>query len=286
MDDIRNKLSALCRAFLGLCIRVWYSIFGFHKKECLNTQEREVPVIVSLTSYGRRVTKTLPFALISLLKQRLKPDRIIVWLDEDNWSDENFPKRLQTFRRQGVEFKFWEDIRSYKKLIPAIIKYPDAIIITVDDDLYYHRGLLHDLYNSYLLHPQKIHAAVTHQPLGVAKEDHLQYNLGKKEVSDNSIPELFPTGGAGCLYPPGSLHKETINKEVFMRLCPTADDVWFWVMARLQSTEHVTVNTKMYLIVDLLYEFTHKDAALQHKNVYENANDVQLKQVLKHYDLK
>ena len=48
---------------------------------------------------------------------KIEADRIIVWLDEDNWSDENFPKRLQTFRRQGVEFKFWEDIRSYKKLI-------------------------------------------------------------------------------------------------------------------------------------------------------------------------
>jgi hypothetical protein len=105
-------------------------------------------------------------------------------------------------------------------------------------------------------------------------------------VSDNGIPELFPTGGAGCLYPPGSLHKDTTNKELFMKLCPNADDVWFWVMARLQSTKHVTVQTNQFLILDLLYEFTHKGAALQHKNVYENANDVQLKQVLQHYDLK
>ncbi len=284
--DFKNKFSVLYRAFLGLCIRTWYSIFGFHKKVYLNSQEREVPVIVSLTSYGRRVTKTLPFALISLLRQRLKPDLIIVWLDEDNWSDENLPKRLQTFRRQGVEFRFWEDIRSYKKLIPAIIEYPDAIIVTVDDDIYYRSSLLHDLYNSYLLHPQKIHAAITHQPLRDSKGELLPYNSWIKDVSDNSVTELFPTGCGGCLYPPGSLYKDTTNKELFMKLCPNADDVWFWVMARLQSTKHVTVQTKQFLILDLLYEFTHKDAALQHKNVYENANDVQLKQVLQHYDLK
>lgn len=284
--DLKNKFSVLYRTVLGLVFRTWYSVFKFNKKNCLNTQLRETPVIVSLTSYGRRISKTLPFALISLLKQNFKPDRIIVWLDSDNWNDENLPKCLQTFKHHGVEFKFWEDIRSYKKLIPAMIEFPQAIIITVDDDLFYRSNLLQDLYKSYLLDPLKIHAAVTHQPLRNDKGELLAYNLWPKEVSDNSLPDLFPTGGAGCLYPPNSLYKDTINKELFLQLCPTADDVWFWIMAKLQSTKHVTVRTKMYLIIDLLYELTHKGAALRHKNVDESENDSQINKTIKFYGLK
>ena len=79
-------------------------------------------IIVSLTSYGVRVEDTLPYTLYSLLRQTNMPNRIIVWLDNVNWSEEKLPDILKKLQSLGVEFYFVEDLRSYKKLIPALKK--------------------------------------------------------------------------------------------------------------------------------------------------------------------
>ena len=45
---------------------------------------------------------------------------------------------------------------SYKKLVPTLDLYPNDIIITVDDDVYYSNDLVLSLYNSYLNDMDKI----------------------------------------------------------------------------------------------------------------------------------
>lgn len=281
-----KKISTLYKAIIGIILKVWYTVFGFHKKNNVKNSTRDKQIIVSLTSYGRRVKKVLPFTLISLLKQQLKPDRIIVWLDNKKWSSDNLPKSLKKIEKSGVEFRFCEDIRSYTKLVPALIAFPSDIIITVDDDIYYRSDLIKKLYDNYLLHPNKIHAAIAHKP----ERDHsgalIEYNKWPKNIISQNNKEIFPTGVGGCLYPPGSLYADVTKKELFQRLCPMADDVWFWVMAKLQNTEHELVNTKPYYPLDLIYEKTHSGASLRQENVYQNANDIQIKQALSHYGLK
>ena len=50
--------------------------------------------------------------------------------------------------------------------------------------------------------------------------------------------QKFPyRGGAGCLYPPNSLHEDVFKEKLFMSLCPSSDDVWFWAMALLKGTK-------------------------------------------------
>jgi hypothetical protein len=43
---------------------------------------------------------------------------------------------------------------------------------------------------------------------------------------------LLPTGVGGVLYPPHALHSDVTDSTLFMKLCPTADDLWFYWMAR------------------------------------------------------
>ena len=38
-------------------------------------------------------------------------------------------------------------------------------------------------------------------------------------------------GVGGVLYPANSLDGEVVNSELFNRLAPTNDDIWFWFMA-------------------------------------------------------
>ena len=42
---------------------------------------------------------------------------------------------------------------------------------------------------------------------------------------------VIQTGVAGVLYPPHSLKSEMIDPEIFTRLAPTADDLFFWAAA-------------------------------------------------------
>jgi len=47
--------------------------------------------------------------------------------------------------------------------------------------------------------------------------------------------DLFPTGVGGVLYAPGQLSTEVLNQEVFLSLCPKADDVWLKAMSLLKG---------------------------------------------------
>jgi hypothetical protein len=43
----------------------------------------------------------------------------------------------------------------------------------------------------------------------------------------------FAVGGGGVLYPPFSLHRDVVNRDLFRRLSPTSVDLWlFWMAQR------------------------------------------------------
>ena len=49
------------------------------------------------------------------------------------------------------------------------------------------------------------------------------------------------TGVGGVLYPPRSLKAEMIDEDLFRRLSPFADDIWFWAAAVANGTKIVPV---------------------------------------------
>ena len=129
MKYIRILWSYIC----GLLYMVWMCILP--KKPLVSLESDAHPhVVVTLTSYGRRVGTTVIHVLKSLLLQSRRPDRIILWLDNINFSHEKLPARLARFcSKYGIEIRFCEDIRSYKKLVPALQLCPNDILVTVDD---------------------------------------------------------------------------------------------------------------------------------------------------------
>ena len=93
-------------------------------------------IIISLTTYSLRIHNVY-IALESLLNQTIKPNRIILWLAEEEFNEANLPISVLRLKERGVEIRFCEDYKSYKKLIPTLREFPEAIIITVDDDVIY-----------------------------------------------------------------------------------------------------------------------------------------------------
>lgn len=243
--------------------------------------------VVSLTTYGRRVEK-VHTTIVSLLRQTMKPDMVILWLDSDNWNDENIPDSLRELQKHGLTIKFCKDIKSYKKLIPALNEFPDAMIITCDDDIYYRSNMVERLVKAYKADPTKIYAHRAHQ-ITFNQQGSLEcYNDWPEEISDVSGKYVFPTSGGGTLYTKALLHKDMCNEELFMKLSPKADDVWNYFMGFLQGTENVVLPYKgyIYLPLDVFYQVTHKGSNLASSNCKENMNDLQIKSIMEHYNIK
>lgn len=279
MKYIRILWSYVC----GLVYAVWLKMMP--KKRLAPVEELSHPhLVVTLTSYGRRAVKTTPLVLASLLVQTKRPDRIILWLDNVNFSEERLPGQLAKMRdRYGVEIRFCSDIRSYKKLVPALRLCPEDILVTVDDDLLYKRRLLEKLYKAYQETPTMRLCALAHQPV-VENGAFLPYRKWKHNIMYNSENRIFPLGGAGTLYPPHVLHGDVVDESLFMRLSPKADDVWFWAMGELAGTKTRLIDFGYpFYQIDLLYQLLHKDASLMSSNLHEDNNDVQIKKVLDYY---
>jgi hypothetical protein len=91
-------------------------------------------LVISLTSYPARFP-TLHLTLKSLLDQRIRPDKILLWIaDEDA---DQLPAAVRELEGDRFEVRTCEDIRNFKKILPTLAAYPDAFILICDDDTYY-----------------------------------------------------------------------------------------------------------------------------------------------------
>lgn len=282
---INRRIEQATRIIKGYLFKWKYDLIGFGNLPKVNRTARNPQLVVSLTSYGRRVANVVPYTLISLLRQSLKPDRIVLWLDRENWSADNLPKKIKRLQKYGIEVRFCKDLRSYKKLLPALKVFPDDVIVTVDDDEIYRKDLIEGLYKAYLSDPNKIYSHHACYP-SLNPEGQLRpYNDWFTPASNKHW--IMPLGVSGVLYPPHCLHPDVDKEELFMKLCPLADDLWFWIMALRQGTSHVVLDPDRVLgcCFDTLYQFLHKDSNLAYFDYKLGLNNSQMKAICAHFNL-
>ena len=91
--------------------------FLLTRGKSLNEKKRDKQLIVSLTSFPLRIGR-LWIVIETLLRQKVQPDKIILWLAKSQFPNGDFdlPKKLLKQTKRGLEIRFVdEDIRSYKK---------------------------------------------------------------------------------------------------------------------------------------------------------------------------
>jgi hypothetical protein len=256
----------------------------------ITTEKRNPKIIVSLTSYPARIPR-IHYTIISLLKQTVKPDEVILWLGKEQFPNRNeyFPNELIKLLEHGLTIKYCKDIRSYTKLVPALQEYPDDIIVTADDDIFYPNYWFELLINSYKQDQTVIHCHRAHKITFTQNGNMCSYNDWKGAIEYNETVTSytnFLTGVGGVLYPPRTLYSDVTNESLFMKLAPTADDVWFWTMAVMNSTKICVVKNnigKMLSNTPIEYKDIISPGGLGSINVLQSQNDVQIKQILKHY---
>ncbi|MCM1356844.1 MAG: hypothetical protein NC212_10620 [Staphylococcus sp.] len=187
-------------------------------------------IVVSLTTYGSRIN-TVHLAIASMMSQSMRPNRIILWLAEDEFGGKPLPATLDLLSKRGLEIKYCEDVKSYNKLVHSLKLCPDAAIITIDDDVMYNFDLIDRLVKAHLADPEAIYCARMTR-IGFDKNGHiLPYRKWRVATDHVDSPLNFATGVGGVLYPPGAFTPEILDSDKFMRLAPTADDLWFKAMA-------------------------------------------------------
>ncbi|MFG6665849.1 glycosyltransferase [Halomonas sp. HNIBRBA4712] len=228
-------------------------------------------LVVSLTSYKARFDN-LHLTLRSLLLQDVSPDLLILWIAEEDKSA--LPQSVRLLEQYGLKIRFCEDIRSYKKIIPTLREYSDSFIVTADDDIYYENKWLEELVNSWDGKSKTIVAHRAHKIVLGQNNKPVAYRQWKWEVgAEETIDGLIiPTGCAGVLYPPHVFHSDVVNVEKFMKLSPTADDIWLYWMASLNGAKAKCSNIKFNLIEWPSLE--NDETGLWKENIYKGGNDI------------
>ncbi|MGM9741327.1 MAG: glycosyltransferase [Candidatus Cryptobacteroides sp.] len=192
-------------------------------------------VVVSMTSFPQAIPYAVK-AVQSILDGSVLPDKLILYLTFSQFGEAGIPEELTRLAGSNPVFEIRNydiDIRSYRKLIPALADFPDAVIVTVDDDVHYHRNMLRDLLKMYSIDP---HAVWAHRVKRIKPgtpyrkwRKYRWYHFCFKRFY-RSFANL-QTGVGGVLYPPHSLREDMLDVELFTKTAPSTDDIWFWAAA-------------------------------------------------------
>jgi len=117
-------------------------------------------VIVTFTTWKKRINN-ISYIIDDILKGTMIPDKICI-----NLSVEDFPNMTNDFPQRLVDrLNAYGDIieinwlshntKVWKKLIPTLCKYQDAIVISIDDDWKYPNDIVETLYKDFCRYDKK-----------------------------------------------------------------------------------------------------------------------------------
>lgn len=226
-------------------------------------------VIVSLTSFPERIEK-IWIVVECLFRQTIRPSKVVLTLSKLQFNSEaDLPKKLLEQKKRGLEI-LWtdDDIRSHKKYYYVMQKYPKSIVVTVDDDFFYESTMLEKLLEFHEIYPDCVVCNLAALKVGNEYSDWKNLFFLKVEPCSN----IMQYGGSGVLYPPNCLYKDAFDKDIFLDICPLADDIWLNYMTILKGTKIVKTDYPYYL-VPIIFK---KNKELYRVNVDENFNNIQI----------
>lgn len=201
-------------------------MFSLGNYKGINALKREVQLVVNLSS-ERKNFNALKITLYSLLNQSLKPDRIILWLDEDTEDLNTLPYDITQFIKNGLEIEFRKELGKYTDTFYPLKELFSSVNVKASPYIYYPADWLKKLYLSYIAHPDDIHA---------------------HRIDENFIISTF-----GVLYPPNAFTKEALRKDIFLKNAPTSPDVWFSIMAAIHNRRVRIVKNPVKIFLPLKF---------------------------------
>lgn len=242
-------------------------------------------IYFSLTTYPARIHEVY-YTICSLLIQSSPANKIILTLTKEEFpnGESSLPSKILKLKENGLEI-LWVDInlKPHNKYFHVIKKYPEATIVTVDDDIIYSRHMLSKLIKSYKQFPRAVIALCTDK--FIVKDGNILPYSQSMHCYDSKINEprmdLCANGFAGVLYPPSILPQETFNVEAIKKCAPIADDIWLKYMEIMGKIPVICASPYKDPVVIPDGQGT----ALLKRNNEQNMNDYQQKEIHIFYSL-
>jgi hypothetical protein len=230
-------------------------------------------VVVNLTTHGHRIDYVF-YALESIARGRMRPNRLILWLDDED-ALQHPPRTLRRLQSRGLEILRCPNYGPHNKQYPyaQTIDEEPRPLVAADDDVLYPRKWLAELVRAAERHPRDIHAMRTHMVTfeGTAIAPYSRWAPGRgTQASYRNVG----TGVSGVLYPPEFLEALRLEGERFLELAPRADDIWVHVVAVRHGFRARQVGERQaeYFAIP----GTQKNTLYRH-NVVLGGNDVQIR---------
>lgn len=234
-------------------------------------------IIIALTSYPGRINNAW-LAIESLFWQTSTYHSIVLVLSTQEFKGKKLPKSINRQIRRGLKILWTDQIfKSFGKFIPASQEYQDKYIVTFDDDIIYESWRLEKLVKMSRKYPNAI---IGHRGYIVPINNGVisgRYNTWPQANIKTSPDRCFLTGVGGVIYPLNKQLRDNMsNYAVASKLCPAADDIWFWYCAMEINLDLICLGNN-----DLNYEKEQlKGSGLWQTNCLENENDAQLLSLL------
>ncbi|WP_298472636.1 glycosyltransferase [uncultured Maribacter sp.] len=242
--------------------------------------KEKLPVVVSLTSIEPRL-KTLHLVIKSLIKQEELPQKIILWLNND--LKPKVPKSLLKLQSSLFEIRYSELNCSHRKLIHTLDLFPNKIIVTCDDDLIYRKEWLSLLFKAHKKKPNVVIGNKTVHINHDASSNPLPFKNWRQPLNNIINPKSFlPIGAWGVLYPPNSLNQKVTDVELFLKLAPKADDLWFKAMSLLNKTNSIEAKEKAREPIPIIGS---QKVSLKKDNIGKDKNTTQWINLSNHFNL-
>ena len=245
-------------------------------------------IVVSMTSYPPRIHSAV-LSLKTIYKQTKLPDKVILWLEESEFPNKmkDLPEGLKQLIIEKTLSIRWckEDLKSHKKYFWVFKEYPDALVITVDDDVVYPPQRIEDLYLSYLLHPQAVSAARACL-IPISQDGEIptckSWPVGIDAFVSRPSLQLSAIGDAGVLYPTNLFSgvRKLLDIEAIKHTCLYNDDLWLKAMEIVAGIPVVVAEGFEFLI----YTPNSQKIGLYHENWENSRSDKELLEIKKEID--
>ena len=277
---MKKFLSNLYRGILEISLPLWTS---FRKKAVPpRLSGKEVGIVISLTTFPARIGK-LWIVLDSLFRQTVRPDRIVLVLSEEEFPSgkDGLPRSLDAYISSGLEVEFvpW-NMRCHNKYFHTLQALSGAVVITVDDDSYYRKDTVERLLGLHSKYPDAVCCNIA----AVIAPGHFhEYSSWKK--TDRELPpsmDKIALGFAGVLYPKG-MPASLFDRNLAMRLTPTADDLW---LKAVELSEGIPVACGSFFPKPVTIKASQAVSLRSLNKGSESRNDLQWKALDEYFNLK
>lgn len=200
-------------------------------------------LIIAITSWPKRIN-ALPYCLTNIIQNKVG-SKIVLVLSKEEFpnKEQDLSQHLLNVIQAGDIEILWDrgNIKSHKKLLPVIEKYPDNPILVLDDDKIYPKFMILDFLKDHHSHPESIIIGGAYFNL-IPKNNKIICENPSEKLKNilqpgQEVTIQKPANGAfGMLFPPHTFTREEFfNRQLMMKLSPNDDESWHYLFCVLED---------------------------------------------------